>query len=180
MAENIGLLIATGTTQGVLKAPEDKRVEGDLKYADGVEVWAHSTGVTTPTDPSRLVVTGRATHSPLTVYCPTSSATPKFFQAASTGEVFKTVTLTYNQISAAGKPAKWYTIALTNAIIVAFQQNLGMPTGTQGVVTTDAGVSAQQLGLHDIVLIRFTFETVTHTHNIANTVASASVVGATG
>jgi type VI secretion system Hcp family effector len=178
MADNIGLMIATGTTQGVIKASEDKRVEGDLKFADGVEVWAHTTGVLTPTDPSRLVVTGRATHTPFSVWTPTSSATPKFFQASANGEVFSSITLTYNQISTAGKPVKWYQWSLTNAIIVAFQQNLGMPTASSGTAVTDAGVSSQLLGLHDIVLIKFTFETITHTHLVANTVATASVVGA--
>jgi type VI secretion system Hcp family effector len=178
MAENIGLLTATGTTQGKIAASEDKRVEGDLKFSDGCEVWAHTTGVKTPTDPSRLVVTGRASHSVFSMWKPMDSTSPKWFQACSTGEVFPTITLTYNKISAAGKPVKFYSWQLTNAIVVGYTSNVGSPGGTQGVVTSDASLANAAQALHDLERLDFTFETITATHLIANTVATASVIGA--
>jgi len=178
MAENIGLLQAVGTTQGKIAATEDKRVEGDLKFSDGCEVWAHTTGVKTPVDPSRLVVTGRASHNVFSMWKPMDSTSPKWFQACASGEVMTSCTLTYNKISSAGKPVKFYSWVLTNAIVVGYTSNVGAPGGTQGVTTTDAAAALAAAALHDLERLDFTFETITATHLIANTVATASVIGA--
>jgi len=169
MAENIALLTLTATSQGAIKAGENKRIEGDLKFADGIEVHAYQTGVTVPSDPSRPnVITGRATHAVFSVWVPVSSASPKIFAAAANGEVFKTVKLQINKITAQGKPALFYSWELTNAVIVKMQQTAGTPSGA---VATGGS-------LHDLEQIDFVFETITHTNLVANTVATASVVGA--
>jgi type VI secretion system Hcp family effector len=170
MAENIGLMVANGTTQGVLAATENTRVDGDLTFKSGVEIHAYTTGGTTATDPSRLVVTGRPNHQVFTCNKPIDSTSPKFFQAWSTGEVFKTVTITFNKITPAGKPAKFVQYVLTNAVLVSWNQGSGTAAGTSSVSST--------LSIDFLETCSFTFDSISHTFVPGNTMAQASVTGA--
>jgi len=170
---NIGLLTCTGTKQGAFKCSESKRVEGDLKYSDGCEGHAFTVGLTVPYDASRLVVSGRATLGAFTIWKPVDSCSPKFFQAAATGEVFTKWSYVINKINPSGKPTKFYQWDLTNAIIAKFTQAMG-EEATDG----DVGGTAHQL--HDLERLDFIYETLTHTQLWQNTTATYSMVGAGG
>jgi type VI secretion system secreted protein Hcp len=162
------LLKMTFKTQGPIKDGANKKVEGDLKFADGIEVHGFYFGVASPTDPTRLVLTGRRMYDTFVVFKNIDATSPKLFQAAATGEVGTTASVQVNTISAGGTPQLTYQYDFTNIIISKYQQTQGM-----GDVSVD-----KQYQLHDYERLEFCFESVTQTHLIAKTTAQDSLIGA--
>jgi type VI secretion system Hcp family effector len=177
MADNIGLLTLTGTTQGKIAAGENTRKEGSLKWSDGIEVHAYDIGVSTPTDPSRLVVTGRATMKVLSIWKPIDSTSPKLFQCATTGEVITKGVLAFNKITPKGQPDPFYELDFVNMIVVGFQQYLGHYSGwaQSGAGSTTAGNQLAS-GLHDLERIDFVYEGITHQHIPGKTIGNFNLV----
>jgi len=179
--QNIGLLTAVGTTQGKIAASESKRVEGDLKFSDGVEFHSFYCGVVLPLDANRLVVAGRASLLAFSAWKPVDSTSPKWFQASANGEVFTKLTFTINKINAACKPQKFYEWDLTNAICSRFIQQMGDNNGNAEGSQSNAQAgqnSAINFGSHDLERLDFIYQTMTQTNLWANTVATYSMTGA--
>jgi type VI secretion system Hcp family effector len=167
MAENLILGTFTFTTVGAIKS-SSKRKEGDLDFSSGVEVHGVEFGMQVPTDPSRMVVTGRRSYKPFAFFKLIDETSPKFYQACATGDTGKSVSLIMNKIDAGGKPQKFYQWDFTNVILTNMQQFQGGATGTS---------SNTQFGLHDYERIEFVFESITQTNVIAKTVYTDSLLG---
>lgn len=74
-----------------------------------------------PSDPQTGLPTGKRVHNPLTVTKVFDKATPKLFQALSTGERMSNVTLKYYRINPSGNEEHYFTIKLEDAIIVSIK-----------------------------------------------------------
>jgi len=72
-----------------------------------------------PRDPQTGLPTGKRVHNPLTITKVFDKATPKLFQALTTGERMSNVTLKYYRINPSGNEEHYFTIKLEDAIIVS-------------------------------------------------------------
>ncbi|HEY1696541.1 MAG TPA: type VI secretion system tube protein Hcp [Polyangiaceae bacterium] len=166
MAENLILCTSQFTTVGAIKGTS-KRKEGDLDFSTGIECHGVEFGMQVPTDPSRMVVTGRRSYKPFAFFKLIDETSPKWFQACSTGDTGKTVSFVMNKIDTGGKPQKFYQWDFTNVILTNMQHFQGNIIGTGG----------QQFQLHDYERIEFVFESITQTNVVAKTVFTDSLLG---
>ncbi len=107
----------TGNTQGNI-------AEGccDIKGRENtILCQALNHEVYIPRDPQTGLPTGKRVHNPLTVTKVFDKATPKLFQALTSGERMSNVTLKYYRINPSGNEEHYFTIKLENAIIVSIK-----------------------------------------------------------
>jgi len=105
----------TGKTQGAIAegcCTMEKREDTILCQALNHEVYI-------PRDPQTGLPTGKRVHNPLTITKVFDKATPKLFQALSTGERMSDVTMKYYRINPSGTEEHYFTIKLEDAIIVS-------------------------------------------------------------
>ena len=74
-----------------------------------------------PKSPQTGLPTGKRVHGPATFTKEIDKSSPKLFQALTSGEQMKNVTLEYYRISPKGTEEKYYTVKLENAIITSLR-----------------------------------------------------------
>ncbi|OYO27928.1 Hcp family type VI secretion system effector [Janthinobacterium sp. PC23-8] len=105
-------LIIEGTNQG--------KIEGSVKikgHEGKILVQAVDHSITIPESPQTGLPTGKRIHRPMTITKEIDKSSPKLFQALTSGEQMKTVSLEYYRISPKGTEEKYYTVKLSNAIM---------------------------------------------------------------
>lgn len=70
--------------------------------------------------------TGRRIHGPLTITKEIDKASPKLFQAVTSGELITSAKLEYYRISPQGKEELYYTVEIKNAIITSMHKFVPM------------------------------------------------------
>lgn len=66
--------------------------------------------------------TGRRIHGPLTITKEIDKASPKLFQALTSGEQLSSAKLEYHRISPQGKEELYYTVEIKNAVITSLRK----------------------------------------------------------
>lgn len=105
-------LIIEGNNQG--------KIEGSVKvkgHEGKILIQAVDHTITIPESPQTGLPTGKRIHRPMTVTKEIDKSSPKLFQALTSGEQLKTVSLEYYRISPKGTEEKYYTVNLSNAIM---------------------------------------------------------------
>lgn len=101
------------------------RKDGPLDFSQGVECYGFEMGATVPVASSSGQATGKSRHQPIIIRKMFDSASPIFWRALSTSEIFESATLTFNRIGPDGKPVVDHTIELTNGTICAVRTEAG-------------------------------------------------------
>lgn len=143
-----GFLSLTGKSQG--------KIEGSCEIQGNqgkilVEASEHLIDI--PCSPQTGLATGKRVHHPLIITKFIDKSSPKLMQALTSGEVLTEVQLEYVRIDASGKEAVYYTVKLTNAIIVSIR------SWTNNCLDTDP--NKKQYG--DMQDISFTYEKIVET-----------------
>jgi type VI secretion system secreted protein Hcp len=105
-------LIAEGENQG--------KIEGSVKvkgHEGKILIQAVDHTIEIPKSPQTGLPTGKRIHMPMRVTKEIDKSSPKLFQALTSGEQFKSVSLEFYRISAKGTEEKYYTVKLTKAIL---------------------------------------------------------------
>ena len=105
-------LTVTGNTQGAIDGSCDIRGHENTMLVQSVD---HIIEI--PKSPQTGLPTGKRIHGSLTLCKELDKASPKLFQALTSGEQLSSVKLSYYRISPAGKEELYYTTELKNAII---------------------------------------------------------------
>jgi type VI secretion system secreted protein Hcp len=105
-------LTVTGNTQGEIEG--SCTIKGHEKT---MLIQALDHTIEIPKSPQTGLPTGKRIHGPLTLVKEIDKASPKLFQALTSGEQLSDVKLSYYRISPAGKEELYYTVELKNAII---------------------------------------------------------------
>jgi type VI secretion system secreted protein Hcp len=119
-----GFMTVVGARQGQFKGEST-----DPKRTGQIPIFAYSNEVSTPFDPATGAALGKRQHSPLIVSKKLGAASPQFYEALVTNELLKTVSLTFDKLSATGTSTPFFTFLLTNAIVVGVRQTVGDPQG---------------------------------------------------
>jgi type VI secretion system Hcp family effector len=164
----LSLLTVTLSKAGPVKS-NSKRIEGDLKFSDGIECHGFQFGIQTPTDPNSLKLTGRRAYEAFITYLKIDETTPKLMQAAASGEVATALALYVNQIDDKGKPIKTLSYEFTNCVILKLQQFHGNAQG-------GGGTAGSFTHLHDYVVVSWGFEQITFTHLVGKTTYADSLL----
>jgi type VI secretion system secreted protein Hcp len=106
-------LYVEGTNQGKIEG--SCRVTG---HEGMIIVQGLDHTVTIPTNPQTGQAAGKRVHGAMTLTKEVDKSSPKIYQALCSGEQMKEVRLEYYRISPAGKEEKYYTVKLSNAIVV--------------------------------------------------------------
>ena len=118
-------LTVTGNTQGAIDGSCTIKGHEDTMLIQAVEHM-----IEIPKSPQTGLPTGKRVHGALTLTKELDKASPKLFQALTSGEQLSSVKLSYYRISPAGKEELYYTTELKNAIIThirTFVPNCLMP-----------------------------------------------------
>ncbi len=103
----------TGANQGAIDG--DCQQKGREKT---ILIYALDHSVETPVDSHTGQATGKRMHKPLIITKHIDTATPKLQQACSTSETMTDVEIDFYQINQKGQEEHYFTIKLTNAVIV--------------------------------------------------------------
>ncbi|MDE2120783.1 MAG: Hcp family type VI secretion system effector [Betaproteobacteria bacterium] len=104
----------------VLEGQNQGKIEGSTKvkgHEGKILVQAVEHTIEIPKSPQTGLPTGKRVHGPMTLTKEIDKASPKLFQALTSGEQMKDVTLQYMRISPKGTEEVYYTVKLQNAII---------------------------------------------------------------
>ena len=107
-------LIVEGQNQG--------KIEGSVKikgHEGKILVQAVDHTIEIPKSPQTGLPTGKRVHGPMRVTKEIDKSSPKLFQALTSGEQLKTVSLEFYRISPKGTEEKYYTVKLSNAILTS-------------------------------------------------------------
>jgi type VI secretion system secreted protein Hcp len=104
-------LVLEGQNQGKIKG--STLVKG---HEGKILVQAVDHTIEIPKNPQTGLPTGKRVHCPMTLTKEIDESSPKLFQALTSGEQMKEVSLEYYRISPSGKEEKYYTVKLHNAI----------------------------------------------------------------
>jgi type VI secretion system secreted protein Hcp len=107
----------TGNTQGAI-AQGCCTMQG---REDTILCQALDHEVYIPRDTQTGLPTGKRVHNPLTLTKVFDKATPKLFQALTTGERMSDVTMKYYRINPSGSEEHYFTIKLEDAILVSIK-----------------------------------------------------------
>ncbi len=105
-------LTVTGNTQGAIDG--SCTIKG---HEDTMLIQAVKHMIEIPKSPQTGLPTGKRVHGALTLTKELDKASPKLFQALTSGEQLSSVKLSYYRISPEGKEELYYTTELKNAII---------------------------------------------------------------
>ena len=102
-----------GTKQGAIEGSCTMKGREKSILVQGLE---HSIDI--PKSPQTGLPTGKRVHGALTIIKEVDKSSPKLLQALCSGEQLTEVDLDFYRIKPSGEEEKYYTIKLTNAIIV--------------------------------------------------------------
>ena len=105
-------LTVTGNMQGVIDGSCTIKGHENTMLIQAVEHM-----IEIPKSPQTGLPTGKRVHGALTLTKELDKASPKLFQALTSGEQLSEVKLSYYRMSPAGKEELYYTTVLKNAII---------------------------------------------------------------
>lgn len=114
------LMTAEGSKQGLFKADANGR-----QNQNKIEVAGFEMETASPLNTAMGVVTGRRVHQPILIQKLFGVSSIQFYEALSTNEVLKSVTIEFYKTDQMGKEMLDYTIKLTNAAVISFRQNAG-------------------------------------------------------
>ncbi|NUU02271.1 Hcp family type VI secretion system effector [Herbaspirillum robiniae] len=138
----------------ILEGQNQGKIEGSTKvkgHEGKILVQAVDHTIEIPKSPQNGLPTGKRVHCPMTLTKEIDKSSPKLFQALTSGEQMKDVTLEYYRISPKGTEEKYYTVKLSNAIVT------NMRAWTPNCLTAEN----KQMGhMEDI---SFTYEKITWT-----------------
>ena len=106
----------------MLEGQNQGKIEGSTKIQghDGkILVQAVEHLVDIPKNPQTGLPAGKRVHQGITLTKEVDKSSPKLFQALTSGEQMKSVVLEFYRISPKGTEEKYYTITLSNAVIVS-------------------------------------------------------------
>lgn len=109
-------LVVEGENQG--------KIEGSVKvkgHEGKILIQAVDHTIEIPKSPQTGLPTGKRVHMPMTVTKEIDKSSPKLYQALTSGEQFKSVSLEFYRISAKGTEEKYYTVKLGKAILTNMQ-----------------------------------------------------------
>jgi type VI secretion system secreted protein Hcp len=106
----------TGTSQGAI---EGSCIMAGREGSILCEALEHEIYI--PRDTQSGLATGKRVHKPLTITKVFDMSSPKLFQALVIGEHMTDVTFKYYRISAAGQEEHYFTVKLTEAIVVSIK-----------------------------------------------------------
>jgi type VI secretion system secreted protein Hcp len=107
-----------------LEGQNQGKIEGSVKvkgHEGKIMIQAVEHTVEIPKSPQTGLPTGKRVHGPATFTKEIDKSSPKLFQALTSGEQMKTVTLEYYRISPKGTEEKYYTVKLENAILTSLR-----------------------------------------------------------
>jgi len=130
-------LSCTGSTQGLLTQGAFTADSVGAKYVQGHEdevmVQSFSHSMIIPTDVQSGQPTGQRRHQPITIVKDIDKSSPLLANALTRGERLAECELRLYRTSSEGKQEYYYTIKLTDAIIININQ--GMPNARTGAAT---------------------------------------------
>ncbi len=114
----------------MLEGQNQGKIEGSTKIQghDGkILVQAVEHLVDIPKNPQTGLPAGKRVHQGITLTKEVDKSSPKLFQALTSGEQMKSVVLEFYRISPKGTEEKYYTITLSNAVIVSARTWVPIP-----------------------------------------------------
>ena len=136
-------LIVEGENQG--------KIEGSVKvkgHEGKILIQAVDHTIEIPKSPQTGLPTGKRIHMPMKVTKEIDKSSPKLYQALTSGEQFKAVSLEFYRISAKGTEEKYYTVKLSNAILTnmkSWTPNCLMPENKQMGHMEDASFTYEKI-----------------------------------
>jgi type VI secretion system secreted protein Hcp len=108
--------------------------------------------VSVPIDPATGAASGKLQHTPIVVTKEWGAASPQFFQAAWNEEILTSVSISFSDKSASGTDTVYFTVALTNAVVVGIRQYVGSAPGLTGDSNAleDISLTYQKIEISDI------------------------------
>lgn len=104
----------------VLEGQNQGKIEGSIQvkgHEGKILVQAVNHTIEIPKSPQTGLPTGKRVHLPMTLTKAIDQASPKLFQALTSGEQMKEVTVEYYFANKMGLEEKYYTVKLSNAIV---------------------------------------------------------------
>ncbi|RWX51568.1 type VI secretion system secreted protein Hcp [Candidatus Electrothrix marina] len=145
---NTMYLTLTGASTGPIK--------GDCAQAgreDMILVYDFDHTVEVPVDNHTGLATGQRIHKPLKITKHKDQSTPLLYQACCTGEQITDFELHFYRINDKGKEEQYFTIKLTNAVIVTMQEHTPMT------------FLPENKPYHDMEVVWFSYEKIVWTYN---------------
>ena len=144
-----------GTKQGQFKGESPRQ-----SAQDKVEALSFSFEVASPRDAATGLASGKRTYKPLQITKQIGASSPQLFQALTTNEVLKTVTLEFMKTNPSGEEYVYYTIKLTNATIASLRQHTAGDDGTGGTGGTGGSKSASAADTLQLEDVSFSFQKI--------------------
>jgi type VI secretion system secreted protein Hcp len=113
---SVAAMTVVGGVQGPILGEDI--IEG---VPDVIKVFGFSHDLIVPFDPITGLLTGPRQHSPFVVVKQLDKASPKLYQALTSGEFLTDVTLRSYRLDPAGVPEQYFTYTLTNVRIVGIR-----------------------------------------------------------
>ena len=142
----------TGKSQGEIKG--DCQQSGDKKK-DRMLIYGVDHTVEIPVDTHTGLPTGQRIHDPYKVTKHKDNASPKLFKALCKGEHVD-VEVDFFRIKDTGEEENYYTVKMTDAVIVAMEE------------FTPLTFLAENKPYHDMEEVSFTYSKITWTYNDGN------------
>lgn len=135
-----------GMRQGTFKG--ESNVE---KLKNKIELTGYEMEVSSPRDAATGMASGRRVRQPITIHKLYGAASIQFYQALTTNEQLKSVTIEMYKTSPDGTEKLDYSIKLTNASISSFKQSFGtasvLPAGSPKGLIDEIRFSYQSIEL---------------------------------
>jgi type VI secretion system secreted protein Hcp len=142
-----------GTKQGKFKVDSTKEARKDKIVGIGF-----SYQVDAPRDKATGQASGKRQHHPISVVKKWNGASTQLFHALVTNEVLKTVLFEFVKANSKGEEQIYFTIKLTNATIISYQQNINL-----------GNFSSYQIP--ELEEVSFSFQKIEIEHKLAKTMA---------
>ena len=123
-------VIIEGTKQGKFKGESPREA-----HKEKIAILGFNYEITSPRDIASGQASGKRQHKPITFIKEWGASSPQIFQALTTNEVLKKVSMEFFRTTADGMEEVYHTIVLTNATVsnIKYGTNLG---GTEGGSTS--------------------------------------------
>src|SRR5688572_13704034 len=119
MGQNASIVVE-GSKQGFFKNENPNKSSGK-----GSEILGYSQDVSSPRDAASGMATGKKVFQPIYLLKAAGASSPQFFQAMTTNEMIKKVTISFFKTSSAGLADLDYVVILENASITGYKQFMG-------------------------------------------------------
>jgi len=138
------MMTVEGSKQGVFKAESNAR-----PIQNKIDVTGFEMEVSSPLNVATGMQSGRRVHQPIVIQKNFGASSIQFYEALSTNEVLKSVTIEFYKSAPNGMERPDYSIKLTNATVIGFRQNAGTanitPTGVSRGLTDEIKLSYQSI-----------------------------------